>query len=174
MNLISYTRYPIPKSVTGNAYLNVQFEIGYALPSTYPDELKDNTFLVMYGVKGHVNHVPDVYDDHPIIYSSHTTTDITTESTGIKTASKTPRDHGRDKSRPFFMYCNLTKSHHGNNALMKAFAYNNEKPLIERNPLQFYSLRGQLLDIVEVTLTEWNRSKVQFNEDSPVVVTLFF
>ena len=33
-----------------------------------------------------------------IIYSSHTTTDITTESTGIKTASKTPRDHGKDKT----------------------------------------------------------------------------
>ena len=139
------------KSVTGYAYLNVQFEIGYPLPSTYPDELKDNTFLVLYGVKGHVNHVPEVYDNHPIIHSSHTTTDTTTESTGIKTASKTPRDHGRDKSRPLFMYCNLTKSQHGNNALMKAFAYNNEKTLIERNPLQFYSLRGQLLDIVEVT-----------------------
>lgn len=139
------------KSVTGYAYLIVQFEIGYPLPSTYPDELKDNTFLVLYGVKGHVNHVPEVYDDHPIIHSSHTTTDTTTKSTGIKTASKTPRDHGRDKSRPLFMYCNLTKSHHGNNALMKAFAYNNEKTLIERNPLQFYSLRGRLLDILEVT-----------------------
>lgn len=57
---------------------------------------------------------------------------------------------------------------------MKAVAYNNEKTLIECNPLQFYSLRGQLLDIVEVTLTEWNRSMVQFNQDSPVEVTLFF
>lgn len=72
------------------------------------------------------------------------------------------------------MYCNLTKSEHGNNALMKAVAYNNEKTLIECNPLQFYSLRGQLLDIVEVTLTEWNRSMVQFNQDSPVEITLFF
>ena len=59
------------KFVTGNAYLNVQFEIRYRLPSTYPDELKDNTFLVLYGVKGHVNQVPDVYDDHPIIHISH-------------------------------------------------------------------------------------------------------
>ena len=72
------------------------------------------------------------------------------------------------------MYCDLTKSQHGNYALMKAVAYNNEKTLIECNPLQFYSLCSQLLDIVEVTLTEWNRCKVQFNEDSPVVVTLFF
>lgn len=71
------------------------------------------------------------------------------------------------------MYCNLTKSEYGNNALMKAVAYNNEKTLIECNLLQFYSLRGQLLDIGEVTLTEWNRSMLQFNKDSPVVVTLF-
>ena len=97
------------KSVTGNATLNVKFEIGYPLPSTYPDELKENTFLVLYGVEGHVNHVRDVYNDHPIMQSSHTTTDTTTESTGIKTASKTPKDHGQDKTRPPFMYCNLTK-----------------------------------------------------------------
>ena len=30
------------KSVTGNATLNVKFEIGYPLPSTYPSELKEN------------------------------------------------------------------------------------------------------------------------------------
>ena len=69
------------------------------------------------------------------------------------------------KIRFDLLYCNLTKSQHGNNALMKAVAYNNAITLIQCNPLQFYSLRGQLLDIVEVTLTEWNRSKVQFNED---------
>lgn len=57
---------------------------------------------------------------------------------------------------------------------MKSVAYNNEKMLIECKPLQFYSLRDQLLDIVEVTMTEWNRSKVQLNDDSPVVITLFF
>lgn len=85
------------KSVTGHAYLNVQFHTGYPLPSTYPDELKDNTFLVLYGVKGHVKNVPDVYDDHPIIHSSHTTTE---------TAFRTPKDHGQDKTRPLFVYCN--------------------------------------------------------------------
>ena len=55
---------------------------------------------------------------------------------------------------------------------MKAVAYNNEKTLIECKLLQFYSLRGQLLDNEEVT--EWNRSKVQLNDNSPVVITLFF
>ena len=104
---------------------------------------------MVYGVKGHVNHVPDVYDDHPIAHSSHSTTKTTTESTGIKTASKTPRDHGQDKTQPLFAYCNLTKSQHGTNELMKAVAYNNEKTLIGCNPLKFYTLRGQLLDIVK-------------------------
>lgn len=53
-------------------------------------------------------------------------------------------------------------------------AVNNDKMLIECNLLQFYSLRSQLLDIMEVTLTEWNRSLVQFNQDSPVIVALCF
>ena len=57
---------------------------------------------------------------------------------------------------------------------MKADAYNNEKTLIECNPLQFYSLRSHLVVILEVTLTEWNKSIPDFNQDSPVIVTLFF
>ena len=115
------------KSVTGNATLNVKFEIGYPLPSTYPDELKDNTFLVLYEVNGAVTQVPDVYDDHPVIHSTHTTTDTTTQSTGLKTASTTPKDHGPVTTRALFLYCNLTKSVYGNNAITKAVAYNNEK-----------------------------------------------
>ena len=51
---------------------------------------------------------------------------------------------------------------------------NNEKTLIECNPLQFYSLRSHLVDILEVTLTDWNKSIPDFNQDSPVIVTLFF
>ena len=97
------------KTVTGNAYLNVHLDIGYPPPSTYPDELKDNTFFVLYGVNGYVNHVPHVYDEHPIIHSSHPTTGTKTESTGIKTASKTLRDHCRDKTRPLFVYCKINK-----------------------------------------------------------------
>ena len=57
---------------------------------------------------------------------------------------------------------------------MKAVAYNNEKTLSECNPLQFYSLRNHLVDILEVTLTEWNKSTPDFNQDSSVIVTLFF
>ena len=56
---------------------------------------------------------------------------------------------------------------------MKAVAYNNEKTLSECNPLQFYSLRNHLVDILEVTLTEWNKSTPDFNQDSSVIVTVF-
>ena len=79
------------KSATGNAYPIVRFEIGYPLPSTYPDELKDNTFLVLYGVKGHVNDVPDVYDDDPIIHPSHTTTTLPQRVQGSKLLPKHTR-----------------------------------------------------------------------------------
>ena len=57
---------------------------------------------------------------------------------------------------------------------MKSVAYNNEKTLIECNPLQFYSLRSYLVDILEVSVTEWNKNIRHFNQDSPVIVTLFF
>ena len=74
-------------------------------------------------------------------------------------------------TRPLFLYCNLTKSVYGNNTIMKAFADNSEKTLIECNPLQFYSLRSHLVDILEVTLTEWNKGIPEFNQDRPVIVT---
>ena len=56
---------------SGNATLDIKFEIGFPLLPKYPDELKDNTFLVLYGVEWHVQQVPDVYDDHPVIHTSH-------------------------------------------------------------------------------------------------------
>ena len=92
--------------------------------------MKDNTFLVLYGVDGHVEQVPDVYDDHPIIPSSHTTIEITITSTGDKKASTLPKSHGTDNLRPLFLSCNLTKSIDGNRTIMKSVAYNNEKTLI--------------------------------------------
>ena len=175
-NLIYYQTLTIQftKSVRGNATLNVKFEIGYPLLSKYSDELKGNTCLVLYGVNGHVEQVPDVYDDHPVINSSHTTTETITTSTGDKKASTTPKKHGQVNTRPLFLYCNLTKSVYGNNTIIKAVAYNNEKTLIECNPLQFYSLRSHLVDILEVTWTQWNKSIPDFNQDSPIIVTLFF
>ena len=40
------------KTSSSDATLNIKFEIGYPLPASYPDTLKDNTFLVLYGVEG--------------------------------------------------------------------------------------------------------------------------
>ena len=57
---------------------------------------------------------------------------------------------------------------------MKTLAYQNEETLIECNPIQFYSLRSHLIDILDVALTEWDQSQPEFNQDSPVLVTLFF
>ena len=81
-----------------------------------------------------------------------------------------------DKSThdPLFLYCNLTKSEYGNNVIMKAVAYDGQKTLIDCNPLQYYSLRSHVLDVVDVTLREWNNTIPEMNQDSPVTVTLFF
>ena len=129
---------------------------------------------MLYGVDGYVEQVPDVYDDHPVIHSSHTTMDTITTSEGPKKASTTPKNQGQINTRPLFLFCNLTKSIDGNSTIMKSVAYNNEKTLIECNPLQFYSLRSYLVDILEVSVTEWNKNIRHFNQDSPVIVTLFF
>ena len=162
------------KSVRDDATLNIKFEIGYPLLGKYPDELKDNTFLVLYGVEGHVEHVPDVYDDHPVIRTTQPTTETITTSTGDKKASTTPKNHGQVNTRPLFLSCNLTKSVYGYNTVMKTVAYKNENTLIECNPLQFYSLRSHLVDILEVTLTEWNKRIPDCNQDSPVILPCFF
>ena len=57
---------------------------------------------------------------------------------------------------------------------MKAVAYDGQKTLIECNPLQYYSLRSHVLDVVDVTLREWNNTIPELNQDSLVIVTLFF
>ena len=125
------------KSGSGDATMNIKFEIGFPLLAKYPDKLKDNTFLVLYGVEGHVEQVPDVYDDHPIIHSSHTTTETITTSTGNKKASTLLKNHGQVNIRPLFLSCNLTKSVYGNNTIFKTVAYNDEKTLIECNHSNF-------------------------------------
>ena len=129
---------------------------------------------MLYGVDGYVEQVPDVYDDHPVIHSSHTTTETITTSEGPKKASTTPKNHGQINTRPLFLSCNLTKGIDGNSTIMKSVAENNQKTLIECNPIQFYSLRSYLVDILEVTVIEWNNMIPDFHKDNPVIVTLFF
>ena len=101
----------------------------FPLLAKYPDKFKDNTFLVLYGVDGYVEQVPDVYDDHPVIHSSHTSTETITTSEGPKKASTTTKNHGQINTSPLFLFCNLTKSIDGNSTIMKSVAYNNEKTL---------------------------------------------
>ena len=130
------------KTSSSAATLSIKFEIGYPLPAKYPDPLKNNTFLVLYGVEGEVEQVPDVYDDHPVIHTSHTTTETTTTSTGNTKASTVPKSHGTDILHPLFLSCNLTTSIDGNKTIMKTLPHENKATLIECNPIQFYSIRS--------------------------------
>ena len=57
---------------------------------------------------------------------------------------------------------------------MKAVAYDGQKTLIVCNPLQYYSLRSHVLGVVDVTLRKWNNTIPELNQDSAVIVTLFF
>ena len=162
------------KTSSSAASLNIEFDIGYPLPSRYADELKNNTFLVLYGVEGAVEQVPDVYDDHPVIHTSHTTTETATTSTGDKKASTVPTSHGTDKLHPLFLSCNITKHIDGNNTIMKTLPYKNQDTLIECNPIQFYSIRSSLVDILKVSVAEGTNNIPDFDVDRPVIVTLLF
>ena len=62
-----------------------------------------------------------------------------------------PKSHGTDNLRPLLLSCNLTKSVYVNNTIMKTLPYKNKETLIECNPIQFYSLRSHLIDILDVT-----------------------
>lgn len=78
---------------------------------------------MLYGVEGKVEQVADVYDDHPMIHSSYTTTDTVTTPTVNKQSSTSPKSHGIDKLRPLSLSCNLTKSVYVNHTIMKTLAY---------------------------------------------------
>ena len=85
-----------------------------------------------------------------------------------------PKSCETDNLRPLLLSCNLTKSVYVNNTIMKTLPYKNKETLIECNPIQFYSLRSHLIDILDVTLTEWNNTQPELNQDSPVLITLYF
>ena len=162
------------KTSSSNAALEIVFDIGYPLPPHYPDELKNNTFLVLYGVEGAVEQVPDVYDNHPVIPSSHTTMETTTTSTGKKKAITEPKTHGVSHLHPLFLSCNLTTSLDGNKTILKTLPYQNKDTLIDCNPIQFYSIRSSLVDILNVTLAAPNHTLPDFNPDSSLLITLLF
>ena len=162
------------KTSSSTATLEIYFDIGFPLPAKYPDELNNNTFLVLYGVDGHVDEVPDVYDDHPVIQTSHTTTETTTTSTGKKKASTVPKTHGTDLVHPLFLSCNVTKHLSGNDTILKTLPYENRDTLVDCNPIQFYALNSSYVDILTVSISQWNNRMPSFHLDRPVIVTLLF
>ena len=85
-----------------------------------------------------------------------------------------PKSQETDNLRPLLLSCNLTKSVYVNITIMKTLPYKNKETLIECSPIQFYSLRSHLIDILDVTLTEWNNTQPELNQDSPVLITLYF
>ena len=162
------------KTASRAAALEIYFDIGCPLPASYPDELRNNTFLVFYGVEDAVEQVPDVYDDHPVIHTSHTTTETTTTSTGDKKSSTVPKSHGTDMIHPLFLSCNVAKHLDGNHTIIKTLPYENKDTLVECNPIQFYSLNSSYVDILSVSISEWNNIIPSFHLDRPVIVTLLF
>ena len=162
------------KLSTSKATLQLKFDLGFPLPTRYDDELKHNTFLVLYGVEGFVSQVPDVFDDHPVIHTLNTTTKSVTTSTASKKTTTVPTLHGTYSLHPLFLSCNITKHVEGNNFIMKTLPYKNQDTLIDCNPIQFYSLRGSLIDILTVSLTEAANIKRVFHPNRQVIVTLLF
>ena len=162
------------KTSSSKATLQIKFDLGFPLPARYGDELKHNTFVELYGVEGEVEQVPDVYDDHPVIHTSHTTTETATTSTGAKKAATVPTSHGTYKLHPLFLSCNITKHIDGNDTIMKTLPYKNQDTLIECNPIQFYSIRSSLVDILKVSVAEGTNHIPDFDGDRPVIVTLLF
>ena len=97
------------------------------VPTTYPSTLTDQFYVVVYGYPIYppwprMDQVDDVYDDHPVIRRSITTTSTssTTESTttpthtGSKEKRKkttvTPVSYGEKVPRPVHLYCNVGES----------------------------------------------------------------
>ena len=165
-----------------------------SVPASYPATLRDAFFVVVYGYPiaeplPRLDLIEDVYDGHPVLPTSRTTTSTstTTETTTSPTHSgssvmqkKTtvmPRTHGSDVMRPLHVYCNLGQSMIVNNQvidLLRQVEYKNEKTLVEPKHMQLHPLRTEILDIAELAITEWDGRSVTFNEDTPVICTLFF
>lgn len=165
-----------------------------SVPTSYPATLRDHFYVVVYGYEvpfplPPADSIEDVYDGHPIIHTSRTTTTAssTTETTSTPTHSGssekrrkttvTPATHGSDVTRPLHVYCNLGQSTIVNNQvidLLRQVEYKNEKTLVEPEHMQLHPLRTEILDIAELAITEWDGRSVTFNEDTPVICTLFF
>lgn len=154
------------------AYVFLNYEV-QNVSSWYAKTLKQFMYCLVYGVKGWVDDIPDVYDGHPVL----TTPETTKKTQNIKPAAKKestvqPVHHGDDKSTMVYLYSNLTKSIFGTNDILKSFDYNHETTMIEFNQIQFHPLRHSFLDVLEFDLKQWNQSLLSLNEHVPTIVTL--
>lgn len=165
-----------------------------SVPASYPATLMDHFYVVVYGYSvaeplPPMDLIEDVYDGHPVLSTSRTTTSTstTTETTTAPThagssekqkkTTVTPAAHGSDVTRPLHVYCNLGQSMIVNNQvidLLRQVEYKNEKVLVEPKYMQLHPLRTEIVDIAELAITEWDGRSVTFNEDTPVIATLFF
>ena len=141
----------------------------------YAETLKNFMYYVVYGVKGWVSDVPDVYDVHPIIVKPTTTQKTQVEKHPTKKESTVhPVQHGEQHPTPVYMYSNLTKNMFGANEIFKAFNYAHETGMMDFNPIQFHPLRNSFLDVVEFKLKQWNQNPLSLNQHEPTIVTLLF
>ena len=141
----------------------------------YANTLKDFMYYVVYGVKGWVDSVPDVYDAHPIIVKPSTTqkTQVVKHPTK-KESTVHPVQHGEQHPTPVYMYSNLTKNMFGENEIFKAFNYEHETAMMDFNPIQFHPLRNSFLDVMDFEFKQWNGSPLSLNPHEPTIVTLLF
>ena len=153
-------------------YLNYKVE---HVTNWYAKNLKRFMYAVVYGVKGWVNDVPDVYDGHPILVTPRTTKKAQSITTAAKKESTVqPVHHGDKDSTMVYLYSNLTKSIFGTNHIFKAFDYKHQTGMIDFNPIQFHPLRNSSLDVLDFDLKPWNEGLLSLNKHAPTIVTLLF
>ena len=99
------------------------------VPDSNPSTLWNSVFFVVYGYPRDwtkeldVNTVRDVYDGHPVIQKSTTTSSTTTSTSETipsprnkqitNKSTVTPVGQGGNALRPAFVYCNVGEKQHG-------------------------------------------------------------
>ena len=156
------------------AYVYLNYKVEH-VTNWYAKILKRFMYAVVYGVKGWVNDVPDVFDGHPILPSPRSTKKTQSITPAAKKESTVhPVHHGDVPSTMVYLYSNLTKSIFGVNDIFKSFDYKHQTGLIDFNPIQFHPLRNSFLDVLDFELKPWNNGLLSFNKHVPTIVTLLF
>lgn len=82
------------------------------VPDWYAKILKRFMYCVVYGVKGWVDDIPDVYDGHPVLTTPKTTKKTQSITPAAKKESTVhPVHHGDGQSTMVYLYSNLTKKY---------------------------------------------------------------